>query len=495
MSAALLSDGRLAISGTAEQEGMFINDFFLGNLSAIDLTYFGAYVAIFDVRSTAPPVFAEQPRDQEFALRGETVELHADVYSPAALSFQWYKDGGELNGQTSSNLVLVNVQGAHAGKYFVEASNASGTTRSREVTVVVNTVIVNTLSGTDAVGVFEEPRGVMTALDGSILVSDSARHVIKRVASSEITTFAGSGVSGLLNGSPADARFSSPAALAMEWRHEAPFVYVADRGNNRLRGIRFSAVSGQALSVESMEEFPELSAVATADGIGAKALASDASGMVWEVSDLGARILPVGAGFGRTGGLAMDERRNIFVSDLALAEIRLLTPAGEVRTVASQLTQPRGVAVDGSGNVYVAESGAHRIAKASQDGRKMIVAGRGVGGLQNGAGGEAMFNAPDGICFRNGALIVADTGNHCLREIRFVPMTAATDPEIRMEVGNGLLIFVSGAPGATFVIESADHIRPGAQWRFEGNVVAESNQPLILPAPGSTRFYRARRSP
>jgi hypothetical protein len=332
-------------------------------------------------------------------------------------------------------------------------------------------------------------------LDGSILVTDSARHVIKRVASSGITTFAGSGVSGLLNGSPADAQFSSPAALAMEWRHEAPFVYVADRGNNRLRGIRFSTVSGEALSVESMEEFPEVSAVATADGIGAKALASDASGMVWEVSDVGARILPVGAGFGRTGGLAMDERRNVFVSDLALAEIRRMAPGGDIGTVASQLSQPRGMALDESGNVYVVESGAHRVTKVSPGGRKRIVAGRGVAGFQNGTEGEAMFNAPDGICFREGALIVADTGNHCLREIRFVPMTGASDPEIRIDVANGLSISVLGATGATFAVESADNIRPGAQWRIEGNVVAESNQPLMLSAPGSTRFYRARRLP
>jgi hypothetical protein len=494
MSAALLSDGRLAVSGTAEQEGMFINDFFLSNLSAIDLTYYGAWVAIFDVRATAPPVFAEQPRDQKFALRGETVELRANVYSPTAQTFQWFKDGAKWIGQTSSNLVLANVQGAQAGKYFVEAANAAGTTRSREVTVVVNTVSVGTVAGTDAAGAFEEPRGVVTSMDGSIIVADSARHIIKRVTPSGITTFAGTGVSGLMNGAAVEAQFSSPTALATDWRHQGPWVYVADRGNGRLRRILFSSVSGDAVSVESLDQFPDVSAVAASDGIRATVLGSEASGIIWEVG-YGARILPASAGFGRTGGLAMDERRNVFVSDLALSEIRRMAPGGDLKTIASQLNQPRGMVLDDGGNIYVVESGAHRITKVSPNGIKTLVAGRGVGGFQNGSGAEATFNSPDGICFREGALIAADTANHCLREIRFAPMNAAADPRIQIEFANALLISVSGSAGTTFVIESADNISPGTQWQFEGNVVAESAQKFSLTAPGSTRFYRARRSP
>lgn len=494
--ATLLSDGRLAISGGAEPEGIFINDFFLGDFAAIDVTYSGGVVATFDVRLSAPPIFAEQPRDQKLALRGERVELRANVYSPTALSFQWYKEGAKLAGQTSSNLVLLNVQSAQAGKYFVEARNATAMTRSREVEVVVNSVTVSTVAGTDSVGVFEQPRGVATLLDGSILIADASRHRIQRVSANAVSTFAGAGVGGLVDGLPLEAQFSSPSAVAMEWRHEAPFVYVADRGNNIARRIRFSVASGEAVSVESLEQFADVSAVATSDAIKAVVLASDVSGTVWEISALGARVLPASAGLGRTGGVAMDERRNVFVADLALSEIRRMSPGGDVRTVASQLGQPRGMALDDGGNIYVVESGAHRIIKVSPGGTKTIIAGTGVGGWHNGSGGEAVFNAPDGICFRDGALIVADTGNRCLREIRFAPVNASTsDPQIAIEVSGGLLISVSGAAGATFVIESAANVGVGAQWRFEGNVVAESNQRLALSAPASTRFYRARRSP
>jgi hypothetical protein len=494
--AAVLSDGRLAISGGAEPEGIFINDFFLGDFAAIDVTYSDGFVATFDVRSAAPPVFAEQPRDEKMAIRSERVELRANVYSPTSVSFQWYKDGTKLTGQTSSNLILLNVQSAQAGKYFVEASNATATTRSREVEVVVNTVIVSTVAGTDGAGTFEQPRGVAKLLDGSILVADSSRHNIKRVSATGVSTFAGAGVAGFVDGLPLEAQFSSPSAVAVEWRHEAPFVYVADRGNDRVRRIRFSAQSGEAVSVESLEQLADVSAAATSDAINAAVFGSDASGSVWEIAGLGPRILPANAALGRTGGVAMDERRNVFVADLALSEIRRISPGGEVLTVASQLSQPRGMALDDSGNIYVVESGAHRITKVAPGGTKTVVAGTGVGGVQNGGGAEAMFNAPDGICFRAGALIVADTGNRCLREIRFTPVNAsASDPEIGIEVSGGLLISVSGAAGATFVIESADKVGLGAQWRFEGNVVGESNQRLALSAPGSTRFYRARRSP
>jgi hypothetical protein len=492
--AGLLSDGRVVVSGSVQPHGMFLDEFFLRDFSMISAVSFGGYVALFDVRQTAPPVFREQPRDQKLALRGETVELRANVFSPTPLAFQWYKDGVKLAGQTATNLVLPNITAGAAGKYFLEANNGGGTTRSREVEIVVNTVTVSAVAGTEANGAFEQPRGVTALPDGSILVADSAKHVIKRVNGGTVSTFAGS-VAGTLDGAPGEAQFSSPGGLALEVRQEAAYVYVADRGNSLLRQIRFSTSTGEAISVgRVIGQFSGVSAISTAEGMEPIILGAESSGAVWEVTDVGARILPVTGGFSGAGGVALDERRNVFVSDVQRAEIRRMTPSGEIKTIANQLSQPRGMALDDSGNVYVVESGRHGITKISPSGIKTTVAGRGFAGLQNGGIAEALFNAPDGICFRNGALIVADTGNRSLRQIQFVPVSGS-GPQIEISVTGSLAISVSGVAGATFAVESSDSVSSGAQWRVEGNVAVNAGEKLTLPKPTATRFYRARRLP
>jgi DNA-binding beta-propeller fold protein YncE len=163
--------------------------------------------------------------------------------------------------------------------------------------------------------------------------------------------------------------------------------------------------------------------------------------------------------------------------------------------IVSNLSAPAGMTIDDSGNLYVTERGGNTIRKISPSGTKTILAGSGFSGLQNGSANQAKFNAPDGICFRNGALIVADTGNHCLREIQFTPASASAsgDAQIQIVFGNSLSVSVSASAGGTFVIESTSAIAPGAQWQTEGTVAAGTGPALNISKPTSTRFYRARK--
>jgi sugar lactone lactonase YvrE len=80
--------------------------------------------------------------------------------------------------------------------------------------------------------------------------------------------------------------------------------------------------------------------------------------------------------------------------------------------------EPFGVAVDDSGNTYVADAGdSNRIRRIDGDGRVTTLAG-GTEGFQNGGGGEARFDSPSGLALAaDGALIVADTGNHAIRRL------------------------------------------------------------------------------
>jgi hypothetical protein len=111
--------------------------------------------------------------------------------------------------------------------------------------------------------------------------------------------------------------------------------------------------------------------------------------------------------------------------------IRRLGPNGEVTTVAggvegfadgvgatARFNTPSGLALDASGVLYVADTGNHAIRRVDRSGRVTTVAGDGVAGWRDGAGGSARFNGPIGLSFdAEGRLLVADTYNDRIRAI------------------------------------------------------------------------------
>jgi hypothetical protein len=495
---ALLSDGRLAISGIAMPSGLFIDDFFLRDFGQIEVTGYAAFVATLAATPNLPPAFRVQPHAQKFAIRGENVTLHTETYSPSGAALEWYKDASLIPNQTAADLILPNIQAIDRGKYFVEARNATGLTRSREVEVVVNSITVTTVAGTDAPGIFESPRSPIILPDGSILAADSTKNVIKRVTAEAIATFAGAGGAGLLDGLPAEALFSSPSGLALQARYDGPLVYVADRGNNALRRIRFAPLTGEALSVAKTDPvFQGINAVSIVDGLPWVIAASATSTNIWNIHEITVSNLLGAATTGAIGGIAMDDRPNLYVADMVLNEVRRVLPGGEITSVASGLHEPSGIVLDDVANIYVSERASHTIRKISPTGAVTTIAGLAFSGYQNGNRAEALFNAPQGICFRNTSLIVADTGNHCLREIRFDPLNATDPAQARLIVvpGASLLISVSGPAATRFTIESTAQIGPGAQWKSEGDISAGAIDQLAVPKPAATRFFRARQLP
>jgi len=84
---------------------------------------------------------------------------------------------------------------------------------------------------------------------------------------------------------------------------------------------------------------------------------------------------------------------------------------------AAQFNSPRGVAVDGSGNLFIADGTNHRIRKVTQAGVVTTLAGSTQGYL-DGTGAAAQFNAPSGIAIGpTGDLFVGDQGNHRIRKV------------------------------------------------------------------------------
>ena len=136
--------------------------------------------------------------------------------------------------------------------------------------------------------------------------------------------------------------------------------------------------------------------------------------------------------------LAMDASGNFYVGDWQLSNIRKITPAGVVTTLAgpdtsegatygyidgagtaARFNSPSGLAVDGDGNVYVGDFGNARIRKVTPSGVVTTFAGggRGTSGF-DGVGTAAAFGAPLGVAFdSHGNLFVCDQGLHSIRKI------------------------------------------------------------------------------
>jgi sugar lactone lactonase YvrE len=129
-------------------------------------------------------------------------------------------------------------------------------------------------------------------------------------------------------------------------------------------------------------------------------------------------------------GLALDPVGNLYVADAGdNNRIRRITPDGIVssfagsaegfadgQATAASFNTPSGLAIDGAGNVYVADTGNNAIRKINPQGLVTTLAGNGSAGYRDGAAGQAQFNGPVGVAVdKQGNVYVADTYNDRIR--------------------------------------------------------------------------------
>jgi sugar lactone lactonase YvrE len=155
-------------------------------------------------------------------------------------------------------------------------------------------------------------------------------------------------------------------------------------------------------------------------------------------------------------GVAVDREGNIIVADSRNNRVRKIAPDGTVSTIAgsgsqgfadgpgasAQFNYPTGVAVDGVGNIIVADSDNHRVRKIAPDSTVSTLAGSGRAGFADGPGAAAQLNGPKGVAVDcEGNIIVADSCNNRVRKI-------APNGTVSTLAGSGSQGFADG-PGAS----------------------------------------------
>jgi sugar lactone lactonase YvrE len=250
--------------------------------------------------------------------------------------------------------------------------------------------------------------GLGLGADGTLYVADTGNERIRKVlVDGTVTTLAGDGIMGFVDGPGAQAEFWDPAAVAVA---SDGTVYVADRLNQRIRKV---LADGTTSTLAGDAPPPEL--------IDAKALGAyqDGKGTAARFDE------PAGLAFSPDGSA-------LYVVEAANHRVRKVLLDGTVTTVAGSGTagfadgkgilasfnKPQGIAVASDGVVYVADTGNLRIRAIAPDGTVTTVAGSGTSGLQDGAALTATFKQPWGLTIgADGTLYVADTLGHALRAI------------------------------------------------------------------------------
>jgi sugar lactone lactonase YvrE len=185
-----------------------------------------------------------------------------------------------------------------------------------------------------------------------------------------------------------------------------------------------------------------------------------------------------GAQFNGPSGVAVDGFGNVFVADQYNETIRKVTAQGVVTTVAglagvvgsvdgngpgARFNSPAGLALDAAGNLYVADTGNDSIRKVTQAGVVTTFAGlAGIPGSLDAVGTNARFSSPVGLALdSSGVLYVADSGNNTIRKI----------------IPNGTVSTLAGNPGLP---GSADGLGSAAQFASPIGVALDTNNNIFV---------------
>ena len=289
---------------------------------------------------------------------------------------------------------------------------------SGTISVFAGSGVAGFADGNGEAAQFDHPVDIAIDAAGNLYVADELNHRIRKITSlGVVSTIAGSGDAGFIDHSDATSgRFLFPCGVAVNAAGDQ--VYVADRGNQRIR-----LITGGALSTHAGD-----GTAAFADG-----LASSAQ-------------------FNNPTAVAVDADGNVFVADRDNHRIRLITNSGQVSTKAgletngyldgsgaqAQFSFPSGIAIDDDGTLYVSDTGNHRIRSIDRFNLVRTVAGSGIEERVDSPSSDffypataAAFSSPNHITVTadGSKIFLTEQGGQGIREIARNPLPTLVLPQ------------------------------------------------------------------
>ncbi len=249
------------------------------------------------------------------------------------------------------------------------------------------------------------PRYAIQDASGNTFISDGDNHRIRKVSNGVITTFAGTGISGFSGdgGLAKNAMLSYPIGVLFD---SASNLIVADANNNRIRKIYTTGT------------------ITTIAGTGVLGFSGD-----------GGPALSAELDF--PFGLVFDAVGNLYFTDLLNNRVRKIDTTGIITTVAgngtagyngdgipataASLNNPRGIVLDSSGNLYIADTLNSRVRRVDTSGIITTFAGNGIQGF-TGDGGPAIdaeVGRPRDVIVRGNQLLISNAGAARIRTVGF----------------------------------------------------------------------------
>ena len=245
--------------------------------------------------------------------------------------------------------------------------------------------------------------GVAVDSFGNVYIADTSNSAIRMISNGIITTVAGIGGQGGYSGDggqATSAKLRAPQSVTVD---ASGNLYIADMLNERIRRVDTSGI------------------ITTVAGTGTAGFSGDGG-----TATAAMLSTPVGVGVDASGA--------VYVADLDNHRVRRFVPGGNIATFAgtafligdggpstqARLTGPNGVAVDSTGNLFIADRADNRVRKVTPSGTITTIAGTGRtgGGGDNGPGTSAALSTPYSVAVDSaGNVYIADAGNNVIRRV------------------------------------------------------------------------------
>jgi sugar lactone lactonase YvrE len=371
--------------------------------------------------------------------------------SPGGVVTTFVNGAAGFINSTNYSLYPVGITIDISGNLYITDSATEGIYKITSAGVVSalagGTGLWGSTDGTGTAASFEFPEGITVDASGTVYVADTDNSTIRKITpEGVVTTLAGkAGYWGNTDGTGTGALLGGPSGIV---RDASGNLYVTQSSWDTIRKITIPAAVVTTFAGSIDDTYGSTDGTGTAASFHwPEGIAVDANGNLYIADSDNStirKITPVGvvttfAGTsGTTGstdgtgaaalfdnpqGIAVDASGNVYVADTGNSTIRKITPEGVVTTLAGTgwvtFYFPEGIAVDASGTVYVADTNDSTIRKITPEGVVTTLAGKAwTCGSADGTGTAATFDYPEGIAVdANGNLYIADSDNSTIRKI------------------------------------------------------------------------------